>query len=371
VADRGLTCVLTVNAGSSSLKLGLWRADRELASAKAENLGPKGTLALNGEKLRGRARDHATALHALLGPLAQIAKPEAVGHRLVHGGPTFTGPTIIDAQVSKQLRALTSLAPLHLPSELALIDAAKALELPQVACFDTAFHRTLPERARVLPLPRQMRDAGLRRYGFHGLSCESLVARLPARALRRAVFCHLGSGSSVTAVRNGASADTTMGFTPTGGIMMGTRPGDLDPGALLYWLREHPDCAQLEQLLEKESGLRGVSERSADMRELLLRKDAHARLAVELYCYRVKLQLGAYFAALGGLDTVVFTGGIGERAPEVRAKVCAGLDALGIALDARANRKGEGQIARGRASVFVLAAEEERMIARHTVLTLR
>jgi acetate kinase len=371
VGTSPLTCVLTVNAGSSSLKLGLWRGERALASAKAEELGGKGALSVDGAALRGRAKDHASALHALLAPLMAIAVPQAVGHRLVHGGPALTAPALVDAPLMRKLRALVPLAPLHMPSELALIEAARSLRLPQVVCFDTAFHRTLPAHASVLPLPKAMRDAGLRRYGFHGLSYESLALRLPRPALRRAIFCHLGSGSSMTAVRGGVSVDTTMGFTPTGGIMMGTRPGDLDPGMLLHWLRAHPALPSLEHALEKESGLLGVSESSSDMRKLLARKDARARLAVAMYCYRVKLQIGAYHAALGGLDTLVFTGGIGERAHEVRARACAGLEALGIVLDARANRRGEGQIGRGRVAVHVIAADEERMLARHTRETLR
>jgi acetate kinase len=359
VGARALACVLTVNAGSSSLKLGLWRGDRELASAKAENLGGKAELSVDGKKLRSRASDHTEALHALLGPLSELAVPDAVGHRLVHGGPSLLAPTLVDARVLKELRSRVPLAPLHLPSELALIEAAKRLKRPQVVCFDTAFHRTLPAHARTLPLPKVMRDEGLRRYGFHGLSYESLVARLPK--LERAVFCHLGSGSSMAAIKDGRSIDTTMGFTPTGGLMMATRPGDLDPGVLMFWLRKH-GRKDLEHALEKESGLLGVSDRSSDMRELLKRKDG--RLAVDLYCYRVKLQIGAYYAALGGLDTLVFTGGIGERSPEVRARVCSGLDALGITLDPR---QGGEQIGTGRVAIHVLPAEEERMIARHTV----
>lgn len=357
--------VLTVNAGSSSLKLSLWHGDAYLASAQAD-LG-EGALSLDGKKLRGRATDHGSALHALLAPLSKIRAPQALGHRLVHGGPDFVEPTRVDARVRKQLHALVPLAPLHLPSELTLIEAGQALKLPQVVCFDTAFHATLPDHTKVLPLPAAMRDAGLRRYGFHGLSYESLVARLPKRALKRAIFCHLGSGSSMAAVRDGLSVDTTMGFTPTGGLMMGTRPGDLDPGVLLYWLRKHPKLEALEHLLDKESGLLGVSGRSADMRKLVKRKG----LAVELYCYRVKLQIGAYVAALGGLDTLVFTGGIGEHTPEVRAAACAQLHTLGIALDARANAKNAAQIGRGPVAVHVLPAEEERVIARHTARALQ
>jgi acetate kinase len=363
VGARELTCVLTVNAGSSSLKLGLWRGETAIAAATAEDLGDESTLRVNGKKVRGRARDHAEALHALLGQLSMVATPDAVGHRLVHGGPSLLAPTRVDASVLKELRARVPLAPLHLPSELALIEAAKSMKLPQVVCFDTAFHRTLPAHVRTLPLPKAMRDEGLRRYGFHGLSYESIVARLPT--LRRAILCHLGSGSSMTAIRDGRSFDTTMGFTPTGGLMMATRPGDLDPGVLLYWLRKHKR-EDLEHALEKQSGLRGVSDRSSDMRELLKRRDG--RLAVEMYCYRVKLQIGAYHAALGGLDTLVFTGGIGERSGEVRARVCEGLEMLGIALD---KRKNAGQIGRGRVAIHVLPADEERMIARHTRATLK
>jgi acetate kinase len=361
--------ILTVNAGSSSLKLGLWRGDRKLAAAKAENLGARAALSVDDRKLRARAADHAAALHALIGPLTERARPEAIGHRLVHGGP-LTDPRRVDAALMKQLRALVPLAPLHLPSELALIEACRRLKLPQVACFDTAFHRSLPDRARVLPLPKAMRDAGLRRYGFHGLSYESLVDRLPKRALERAIFCHLGSGSSMAAIRAGASIDTTMGFTPTGGIMMGTRPGDLDPGVLLHWLAKHPRKA-LEHALDKEAGLLGVSETTADVKLLVTRRDARAKLALELYCYQVQKQIGAYVAALGGLDTLVFTGGIGEHAWQVRERVCSALRALGIALDARANRANAAEIGRGAVAVRVIPAEEERVIARHTAFAVR
>ncbi len=357
--------VLTVNAGSSSLKLGLWQGERALASAKAD-LGD-GSLSIDGKKLRGRARDHASALHALLEPLAKLRAPEALGHRFVHGGEELVMPTLVGGSVLRKLRAAIPLAPLHLPSELALLEAGRAHGLPQVVCFDTAFHASLPDRARVLPLPRVMREAGLRRYGFHGLSYESIAARLPKRALRRAIFCHLGSGSSMCAVRDGVSVDTTMGFTPTGGLMMGTRPGDLDPGVLLFWLRKHHSLDELEHLLDKESGLLGVSGRTSDMRKLVRRDE----LAVELYCYRVRLQIGAYHAALGGLDTLVFTGGIGENTPQVRARACAELSSLGIALDARANRRNAARISRGRVAVHVLPAEEERMIARHVTAVCR
>jgi len=260
-------------------------------------------------------------------------------------------------------------APLHLPAELAAIAAVRARfgDVPQVVCFDTGFHRTLPRVASQLALPRAWFEAGIRRYGFHGLSYEFIAATLPAARLRRAVFAHLGSGASMVAVRDGRSVDTTMGLTPSGGLVMGTRPGDLDPGVLIYLLDHGHDARGLAQLINHESGLLAISGTSSDMQQLLeLRATApHAALAIDVFCYQARKSIGALAAALGGLDTLVFAGGIGEHAPAIRSEICLGLDHLGIALDAGANAAGAPVIGAGRCAVHIVRTDEERMIARH------
>jgi acetate kinase len=266
-----------------------------------------------------------------------------------------------------------SWAPLHLPVSLDAIDAARQRypDAAQVMCFDTAFHSALPELARRLPLPRALTDQGLRRYGFHGLSYEYVVTQLAENARGRTIVAHLGSGSSLCAIRDGRSVDTSMGFTPTGGVMMGTRPGDLDPGVLLYLQNAHGyDAHALEQLLERKSGLLGVSGSTADVKQLLQRadRDTHAAEALASYCYSIQKCIGAYAAVLGGVDTLVFTGGIGERSAWVRATVCQNLGYLGVRIDAAANTQNADRISTGesRCSVRVIATDEDRMIARHT-----
>jgi acetate kinase len=336
--------VLALNAGSSSLKFALFGVD---------DRGEEHELA------RGAMdREGDTPLPSLIpGVFAHLSelglpRPEAVGHRLVHGGPDHVRPTLFDARLRSDLEGAIRFAPLHLPAALAIVDAVSGLapDLPQVACFDTAFHRDMPERARRLPLSRELHDAGIRRYGFHGLSFEHVVATVGAQALGRAVIAHLGSGSSLVAIRDGCSVDTSMGLSPTGGTLMGTRSGDLDPGVLLHAIRHLGyDATKLDAAVNAHAGLLGISETSADMRQLLEARasDPRAALAVEMYCYSVRKFVGAYAAALGGLDTLVFTGGIGERSAVIRSEICAGLDWMGF-------------------RVLVVRADEERMIARHT-----
>ncbi len=272
----------------------------------------------------------------------------------------------------ESLRKLAPLAPLHLPSELSVIEAVSAHfpALPQVVCFDTAFHHRMPEEARRLPLPRALWDAGIRRYGFHGLSYEYIVWRLGPAARGRTIIAHLGNGASMAAVRNGLPVDTTMGLTPAGGFMMGTRSGDLDPGVLLYLLREKDyDSERLDRLVNDESGLLGVSGLSSDMKTLLERRgrEPAAAQAVAMFCCQLRKHIGALAAALGGLDTLVFTGGIGERAAPVRWEACQGLDHLGLRLDAESNAAHADTISRpdSRCVVRVIPTQEDLMIARH------
>lgn len=371
-ARRTRQC-LCLNAGSSSLKLALYRVDNcgetRLAVASAREIGrPEATLEQAGHREHLDLPDHHAALQALLRALGP-RQVDAVGHRVVHGGD-LTRPSLVTPELLRRLDALTALAPLHNPPALAAMRAV-SVHLPgvkQIACFDTAFHTTLTEPARTLPLPARYRDHGLRRYGFHGLSYEYIARRLGPRVRGRVVIAHLGNGASLAALRDGRSVDTTMGLTPIGGVMMGTRSGDLDPGVLLYLLREEKlDYPSLERLLEGESGLLGVSGETANMAELLTSDAPGARLAVALFAYHVRKAVGAMAATLGGLDRLVFTGGIGEHAAPVRWAVCRGLEHLGIALDAAANEDGLERISAldARCEVEVIPTDEDAMIARH------
>jgi len=377
--------ILCLNSGSSSVKFAYYRFDSSetrLASGAAEGIGqPSGQLWVRrgaGERAAdttARFDDARTAITAALEVLGQLSlpAPDCAGHRLVHGGPDHVLPERVDANLIAALRALVPFAPLHLPAAIDGIAAlaAHSPDLPQVVCFDTAFHRHMPDVARRLPLPRALWDAGVRRYGFHGLSYEYAVETIGATALGRAVIAHLGNGASLAAVRDGRAIDTTMGLTPTGGVMMGTRCGDLDPGVLLHLMRVHAyDAAALERLVDSESGLLGVSGPSADMRTLLNARDTepHAAEAVELFCYSVRKSIGQLAAALGGIDTLVFTGGIGERAAAVRLEICRPLTHLGIHLDADRNRDAAAIISAAGSSctVRIVATDEDLMIARHT-----
>ena len=372
VASPSLHC-LCVNAGSSSLKLALYQVgageEKRLGAAAAAEIGrPEAALQIDGKVSPRALPDHAAALDALLAAMAPM-RVDAIGHRVVHGG-NHTAPARVVPELLRRLEALTALAPLHNPPALEGIRVASARlpGTPQVACFDTAFHCTLPEVARTLPLPRRYREHGVRRYGFHGLSYEYIARRLGARSSGRVVIAHLGNGASLAALRDGRSIDTTMGLTPTGGVMMGTRSGDLDPGAMLYLLREEGvGIDGLEHVVDRESGLLGISGASADMATLLTQEESGARLAVEMFAYQVRKAVGALAAALGGLDRLVFTGGIGEHAAPVRGAVCRGLEHLGVELDAAANAAGAEQIStpQSRCPVHVIPTDEDAMIARH------
>ncbi|MGC8522314.1 MAG: acetate/propionate family kinase [Steroidobacteraceae bacterium] len=371
VSPASLHC-LCINAGSSSLKLALYRVgaeqEKRLGAAAALEIGrPEAAVQIDGKFTRQALPDHAAALEALLAAMAPM-RVDAVGHRVVHGG-NHTTPERVVPEVLRRLEALSVLAPLHNPPALEgmRVAGARLPGTPQVVCFDTAFHRTLPEVARALPLPRRYREHGIRRYGFHGLSYEYVARRLGARTRGRVVIAHLGNGASLAALRDGRSIDTTMGMTPTGGVMMGTRSGDLDPGVLLYLLRKGLGTDGLEHVVDREAGLLGVSGASADMATLLTLEDPDARLAVELFAYQVRKAVGALAAALGGLDRLVFTGGIGEHAAPVRSAVCRGLEHLGVELDVAANNAGAGRIStpRSRCPVQVIPTDEDAMIARH------
>lgn len=376
--------LLCLNAGSSSLKFSLYRAgDERLAEGAVEGIGigqdeARAWLGLAGGPTRtvpGRWADHDAAARSVFALLREHALPEpaGVGHRLVHGGERHLAPERVSPALLESLRALVPLAPLHLPSGLAGVEAVAARfpALPQVVCFDTAFHRDLPDVARRLALPATEPAAAVHRFGFHGLSYEYVVDRLGAAARGRVVIAHLGNGASMAAVRDGRPADTSMGLTPAGGFMMGTRSGDLDPGVLVYLMRaKRYDADRLDRLVNQEAGLLGVSGRSADMKTLLERRarDAAAALAVAMFCYQARKQVGAFAAALGGLDTLVFTGGIGERAAPVRAEICQGLDHLGVRLDAARNAAHADPLSApgARCVVRVIPTNEDLMIARHS-----
>jgi acetate kinase len=381
--------LLCLNSGSSSLKFAVYRLgarEARLARGAVEHIGsPHGRFWLRrsegttGEERAEAAPGHADALRQVFAALAAhgLARPAAVGHRVVHGGADYTSARRVDPGLMATLRTLVPLARLHLPSEIAIIDAvAEQLPgVPQVACFDTAFHRAMPELAQRFALPRDLWDAGVRRYGFHGLSYEYVVGEVGPALGDRAVIAHLGSGASLAALRDGRPVDTTMGLTPLGGLVMGTRPGDLDPGILLHLMTEHGyDARRLGTLLHERSGLLGVSGLTADMKTLLARRDGDARAAeaVGMFCHSVRKHVGAFAAVLGGLETLVFTGAIGERAAAVRAEVCGDLGHLGIQLDARRNAAHEAIVSAPSSAcvVRVVHTDEEAMIARHTAAVL-
>ena len=338
--------ILALNSGSSSLKFGLFAAE--------------------GAEIRSVYSGQADALEAISKKLSELSlRPvNAVGHRIVHGGPKLFVHQRITPEVLRELELATHFAPLHMPAALRLIHAAEKRfpGVPQFACFDTAFHRTMPEVAARLPLPEEFWKAGIRRYGFHGISCESVLHSLGADVPARMVVAHLGNGASVTAIANGASVDTTMGLTPTGGVVMGTRTGDLDPGILLHLLRtEGSSVDQLETLLDQQSGLLGISGISKDMRDLHAAKEnARAALAIEIFCRGVAKAVAGLICVLGGLDLLVFTGGIGENDAIVREKICSVLRPFNISDDSNASG----------ARPKVIHTEEEAQIARHCLRLL-
>ena len=334
--------VLVVNAGSSSLKVSVLDA------------GDRVTAALDLDHWDGRP-DHRELADFITGCRGGIA---VAGHRVVHGGSRYTGPVLIDDAVLAGIADLTDLAALHQPRALAGIEAVTRMlpGVPAVACFDTAFHTTIPEVASRFPIPREFFDEGLHRYGFHGLSYESIVHQLGATLPARIVIAHLGSGASLCAVKGGRSIDTTMGLTPTGGIPMATRSGDLDPGILLYLMRaKHMDADALEQLLNHNCGLTAISGGESDMRNLETLADGgdrNSQLAIDIFCTAIRKTIAAYTTELSGLDLLIFSGGIGEHSAGVRSRVCAGLNFLGISID-------------DSAKVRVIPSQEDLQIARH------
>ncbi len=319
--------------------------------------------------------DHRAAVRTAFSVLERIAlpSPAAVGHRIVHGGAQFTEPVIIDALILNKLRGLVSFAPLHMPAEIRCIEAVaeRFPKLPQAACFDTAFHRRMPELTKRFPLPRKLWNEGVQRYGFHGLSDEYIMQTVKTETKSRIIIAHLGNGASLSAVKDGRPLDTTMGFTPAGGFMMGTRCGDIDPGVLLYLMENKGyDVTQIDDLVNRRSGLLGVSGISPDMKMLLENSASapNAKLAVDMFCYQLVKHIGALAAALGGLDLLVFTGGIGERAAAVRKQVCQNLRFLGIRLDNEHNKIHAEIISMpdSPCKVMVIPTNEDLMIARHT-----
>ena len=380
--------VLTINGGSSSIKFAIFDpgsppnrwlagilerigfADAFLRTTKAGGQEERRTLP---------AADFNQAVVGLLDWLqsvGELGQVSAVGQRIVHGGPIHTDPQVVTPELIAELRDAIPFAPAHLPSGIQLIEAIthRLPGIPLVVCFDTAFHWNLLPAARTLPIPRRYRAVGIRRYGFHGLSFAYLLEEFErvagvAAAQSRVVLAHLGSGASMAAVRGGRCIDTTMGLTPTSGLVMGTRTGDLDPGVLVYLTRaEGLSADQLEDLVTHQSGLLGVSETSSDVRDLLARQatDPRAAEAVELFCYQARKWVGALAAALGGIDALVFSGGIGENSAEIRARICEGLDFLGVHLDTAANTRNDQLIcsSAGTVAVRVIPTDEEVMIAK-------
>ena len=380
--------VLTINGGSSSIRFALFRIEEPLKRGlygKVDRIGLSGTNLAFHDPTRNQpesrsiaASDHKSAANLLIDWLEaqdSFESVEAVGHRVVHGMKHIQ-PEIVTQDLLDELRRIRPYDPDHLPREIELIEAFRRRhpKLPQVACFDTAFHCTMPRVAKLLPIPRRFDAKGIQRYGFHGLSYAYLMEELarvgdPAAATGRVILAHLGNGASLAAVRDGKSMDTSMGFTPTAGLVMSTRSGDLDPGLAPYLARtEQMTTTQFYEMVNHRSGLLGVSEISSDMRDLLAQEagDVRAAEAVALFCYQVKKWIGSFVAALGGLDTLVFAGGIGENSPLVRARICEGLSVLGIELNDSRNAQTAGVISTNasRATVRVLRTDEELMIAR-------
>jgi acetate kinase len=378
--------ILCINSGSSSMKFALYlvqETEELVAEGAVERIGLSGGWLWlkdgQGKRLMDSHSDffnHKEAVKAMFTSAMEkqhLPVPDGIGHRVVHGGPKHMAPELVTPELMLTLRSLIPLAPLHLPSEIKGIDAV-AEHYPgisQVVCFDTAFHRRIPEVAQWLPIVRSLWHEGIHRYGFHGLSYEYIVSALGRYTKGRVIIAHLGSGASMAALKDGHPQDTTMGFSTLGGLMMGTRCGDLDPGILLYLMDEKGyDARQLEKLLNQRSGLIGVSGISSDMKTLLNQRttEPHAAQAIELFCYTARKYIGALSAVLGGLDTLVFTGGIGERAALVRWMICHGLDYLGIRLDPGNNDAHAEIISTKNSSctVRVIPTNEDMMIARHT-----
>ena len=377
---------LVLNAGSSSFKFCVYRAGQLDTRGQVDGIGTAPRFAVKNaegqrvadERLDDKVTDARTALDSLAAWLRsqyRDARVLAVGHRVVHGGARYSGPVVVTPRVLEELRTLAPLAPLHQPYNLAAIEAVfeRMPKVPQVACFDTSFHRGQPPVAGLVPLPREVCGAGVQRYGFHGLSYEYIASVLPKVAPEiaagRVIVAHLGSGASLCALRNGKSLDSTLGFTALDGLCMGTRPGAVDPGVILHLFQDLKLSAkEVETILYKKSGLLGISGISNDMRDLLASAEPSARLAVDYFVYRAAREIGGLAAVLGGLDALVFTAGIGENSPEVRSRICRSSAWLGIEIDPAANAGKGPRISRpsSRVSAWVIPTNEELMIARHT-----
>ncbi len=381
--------ILTINGGSSSIKFALFEVDdalRRILDGGIERIGlPEAIFRVKGSGQADnfsrsvKAPDHTVAVSILMDWIEQRSGRDAltaVGHRVVHGGPKYYKPQRITPEMIAELKQLSPFDPDHMPEEILLTEAfhRRFPDLPQVACFDTAFHHDLPRVAQMLPIPRRYEAQGVRRYGFHGLSYEFLMEELarlagPDAAQGRVILAHLGNGASLAAVRNGKSVDTSMSFTPTAGVPMSTRTGDLDPGLVWYLARtDKMSAKQFNDMVNFQSGLLGISETSSDMRDLLENetRDVRAAEAVALFCYQVKKWIGAFAGALGGIETLVFAGGIGENAPAVRARICDGLGFLGIELEEKDNAANAGVISAvsSRVVVRIIQTNEELMIAK-------
>jgi acetate kinase len=388
----GPSCVLTINCGSSSIRFAVYEVGettRRRLNGKIDRIGLGGThlIVEDPPRARGHRRvalsSHRTAVEFLQDWLHDqpiFASVRAIGHRVVHG-MDHREPERVTPKLVAKLRRFTAFAPDHLPREIEMIEAfaRRYPRLPQVVCFDTAFHRTMPQVAKLLAIPRRYQAKGVERYGFHGLSYTYLIEELgrldPAAAKGRVILAHLGSGASLAAVHRGRSLDTSMGFTPAAGLVMSTRSGDLDPGLVYYLARtEQITAARFQRMVNHESGLLGVSATSSDLRDLCARRgtDVRAAEAVDLFCYQIKKWIGAFAAALGGLDTLVFAAGIGENAPQIRERICEGLGFLGVKLHKKRNAKNEPLISMdtGRVKVRVIRTDEELMIARSVVRVL-
>ena len=381
--------ILTVNGGSSSVKFALYEtslASSPVVRGKIERIGiPESVMHVtkgSGGRLDHwsvEVPDHRTGAIRLLDWLEAhtgLGNIRAIGHRVVHGGAKYVRPEMVTADLLEELRRISPYVPEHLPAEINLIESFRdrCPTVPQVACFDTSFHRDMPCVARLLAIPRRYEKLGLQRYGFHGLSCSFLMKELARignkdEAAGRVVLAHLGNGASLTAVKDGKSVETTMGFTPTSGMPMSCRSGDIDPGLVSYLARvEGMNAEQFHTMINTESGLLGVSERSSDMRDLLAHEECDSRAAdaVALFCYQARKWIGALAAVMGGLDTLVFSAGIGENSPIVRARICEGLEFLGLIIDPQRNEAGGSVISKenSRVTVRVIPTDEEREIAR-------
>ncbi|MBM7066123.1 acetate/propionate family kinase [Actibacterium sp. 188UL27-1] len=370
--------ILTLNAGSSSLKFGLYGAQPEpdlIVTGQVEKLGLAARLVIDGgPQTELGPTDHAQALSQIMAALAPYLDGEIVagiGHRIVHGGVAHSAPVTLDEDAIAKLRALIPLAPLHQPHNLACVAAARAMfpAAPQVGCFDTAFHRTHPWVNDTFALPREFYDMGVRRYGFHGLSYDYITGVLhrdyPELVLGKVAVAHLGNGASICAVRNGQSVASTMGFSALDGLPMGTRSGQLDPGVVLYLMTEHGMSAeQITELLYRKSGLLGLSGVTSDMRTLEASNDPRAAQAIDYYVFRIQREIGAMAASMGGLDGVVFTGGIGENSSYIRGRVTEALGFLGVTVNTGRNAANETEIGAGATRVLIIPTDEERIIAR-------